>query len=117
MLAASIYWIGLSILAMLGCLFLLWLSYRLFAQANVDDGANARIKTALREMTRLELMLENSEQANVAGKEFMPHIIENAEMESSINGIRWNNVKRRFKIIEDRLDALEKAVGNKDQNK
>lgn len=117
MLAASIYWIGLSIMAMLGCLFLLWLSYRLFAQANLEDSASTRIKTALKEMAKLETRLESSGYAKESGKEVMNCIIEDAEMESSINGIRWNNVKRRFKIIEDRLDALERAVGSKGQNK
>lgn len=107
MLADSIYWIGLSIFAVFGCLFLLWLSYRLFARVNIEDGADARIKTALREMSKLESSLKNSGQVNTAGKEFMPYIIENAEMESSINGTRWNNVKNRFKKIEDRLDAIE----------
>ncbi len=117
MLAASIYWIGFSVLAVLGCLFLLWLSYRLFAQANIDDGADARIKTALREMAKLESRLESSGCAKASSKEVMDCIIEDAEMESSISGIRWNNVKRRFKIIEERIDALERAAGSKDQNK
>lgn len=117
MLTASTYWIGLSILAMLGCLFLLWLSYRLFAQASAEDSADARIKTALKEMAKLESRLASSGYASTADKKIMDCIIEDAEMESSINGTRWNNVKRRFKIIEERLDALEKAVNNKDQNK
>ena len=107
MLTASTYWIGLSVSAVLGCLFLLWLSYRLFAQANAEDSADERIKTALKEMTKLEAKLENSGYASTADKKIMDCIIEDAEMESSINGTRWNNVKRRFKIIEDRLDAIE----------
>lgn len=107
MLAASIYWIGFSVLAVLGCLFLLWLSYRLFAQANAEDSADTRIKTALKEMAKLETRLESSGYAKASGKELMNCIIEDAEMESSINGTRWNSVKRRFKIIEDRLDAIE----------
>lgn len=117
MLAASTYWIGFSILAVLGCLFLLRLSYRLFAQTSAEDSADERIKTALREMTRLESKLANSECAKTADKKAIDCIIEDAEMESSINRTRWNNVKRRFKIIEERLDALEKAINNKDQNK
>lgn len=117
MLTASTYWIGFSILTMLGCLFLLRLSYRLFTQSSAEDSADERIKTALREMTRLESKLANSECVKTADRKAMDCIIEDAEMEPSINETRWNSVKRRFKIIEDRLDALEKAVGNKDQNK
>ena len=113
---AMMYWIGICFLAALGCIWLLWLAYGLFAKADTSDDSDARLRSICRNIARLDAKLEDFGYTT-ASAEALCRIKEDAEMESSINVTRWSNIKRRFKIIEDRLDALERAVGSKDQNK